>query len=168
MIKEKDLRERDRIRYRDGEGITLGSVQAGLAELADENGIKIAFSNEQVKSGSVFNSDVEDCLLVYHPEHRKDYICTVIRVKHQGRHAFLYVDNYGESKMSGKVYAATDGRKAAKDERRGLPMSERIGAAVGAGIVNGVMSIGANKKKFEEEMTWYTIVDDILEELCGE
>ncbi|MBQ7895867.1 MAG: hypothetical protein IJ364_04855 [Oscillospiraceae bacterium] len=168
MIKDKDLREKSRIRYCDGESITLAAIQSSLSKLAAENGIKIAFCNEQVKSGTVFNRDAEECLVVYHPEHRNDYICTVIRVKHQGIHAFLCVDETGESKMAVKVYAATDGRKDARAERKGMTMSERVGHAIGSSISLGIAGIGANTKKFEEEQTWYVILEDIIAELFGE
>ena len=167
MIKEKELREGRQIRFRNGDNISFETVQEGLADLADQNAIKIAFYKDQVKFGNLFSSSIEDCIVLHHPEHRNDYICTVMRVTYQGKYAFLNLNDYGQSKMAVKVYAATEGRKEAKEERRGLPMSERIGAAIGAGIVNGVMSIGANKKKFEEEQNWYTIVDDIINEFCG-
>ncbi len=159
MIKEKDLREGRQIRFRDGDDITLETVQEGLADLADQNAIKIAFYKDQVKFGGLFNSNIEDCIVLYHPEHRNDYICTVLRVTHQGKYAFLNIDDYGYSKMAGKIET--------KEERRAATAGQGMAYKIGYGITSGLMSIGASKTKMEQERNWYAIVDDIINEFCG-
>lgn len=164
MIKEKELRNGEKIRFREGGGVDLPTLQTMLAALADKYSIPVAFYNEQIKYGGLIGGSTKECLVLYHPNHKNDYFSFVLQVTYQGRYAFLDIDEIGQSKMAGKVYAAGQGRKDAKAERRGLPMSERVGAAIGAGIANGIMSIGANKSKLEQEENWYLMIKDIIEE----
>ena len=75
MIKADTLREfRPSVRYKDGSGITLQTVQSAIKDAAQSMGIPVAFYAEQVKSGGLFNSSVEDCIVTYHPEHQNDYL----------------------------------------------------------------------------------------------
>ena len=54
MIKEKDLREmRPQVRFAQGQNIDLSVVQSALQQNADENGIPVAFSRDQVKYGGL-------------------------------------------------------------------------------------------------------------------
>ena len=51
MINANELREfRPVVRYRDGNDITLSSVQYALEDCASSMGIPVAFYNDQVKS----------------------------------------------------------------------------------------------------------------------
>ncbi|HBV43279.1 MAG TPA: hypothetical protein DEF14_02690, partial [Ruminococcaceae bacterium] len=85
MIKIEDLREfRPVYRYEDGEYVTLDTVRAVIAEAAQEAGVSVDFYSDQVKSGGLFNKSVEDCLVMYNPEHKNDYYLICIRVQHQG------------------------------------------------------------------------------------
>ena len=166
MIKEKELSSERKIRFANGQGITLDVIKEAVSEEADKNGIPIAFYDEQIKFGGLIGGSVEDCIILYHPEHKKDYFNIIFRVTHQGSYAFLNISYYGQSKMQGKIYSATEARQESKEERRGLPLSQRIGHAIGSGIANGIMSIGASKKKFEEEQNWYAIVEDCIDSFC--
>lgn len=167
MIKEKDIRESRVVRFQNGSGISLESIRSELQNLASREGIMVALDDEQLRFGSLFNSTTENCLLLYHPDHRKDYINSILRLTRQGNYAFLHIYEYGQSKMAVKMYAATDARTEAREERRSMPLGERIGAALADGLVNGLMSIGANKQKYEQEQQWYAIVEDIIDEFCG-
>lgn len=76
MIKADELREfRPVVRYRDGSAITLRTVQDAIKDCAQGMGIPVAFYNDQVKSGGLFNKTIEDCIVLYHPEHQKNEIC---------------------------------------------------------------------------------------------
>lgn len=82
MIKADELREfRPVVRYQNGEGITLSTVQEAIKDCAMKMGIPVAFTSDQVKSGGLFNSSVEDCIVMYHPQHERDYFRFCIRVK---------------------------------------------------------------------------------------
>lgn len=57
MIKVDELREfRPGVRYKDGDGITLQSIQTVLQEEAQNMGVPVAFRSDEVKSGGFLNS----------------------------------------------------------------------------------------------------------------
>ena len=159
MIKEKELFDGKRIRFQNGEGINLAAAVEAITDEADKNAIPLAHYEDQVKFGGLIGGSVEDCVVFYHPDHKKDYINTVVRVSHQGKYAFLAVDHIGVSKMGGKV-AVRDGRKEAT---RGESLSFKIGY----GIASAVSTIGASRSKLEQEQDWYAMLDDVLEAITG-
>ena len=160
MIKADTLREfRPSVRYKDGNGITLQTVQEAIKDYAQGMGVPVAFYNEQVKSGGLFNSSVEDCIVMYHPEHQNDYFKFCIRVGRQGTYAFVYVNDFGQSKQMAKA----DRAEFAKQDRKGKSMSYRVGSMIGSGIAN----IGKSKQKLEEEQRYYQCVFDIFDEIIA-
>lgn len=160
MIKADELREfRPTVRYQNGEGITLSTVQEAIKDCAMKMGIPVAFTSDQVKSGGLFNSSVEDCIVMYHPEHERDYFRFCIRVKRQGVYAFVSVNDFGESSQMAKANRA----EFAKADRRGKSMSYKIGSMIGQGIAN----IGKSKQKLEEEKMYYQCVFDIFDEIVS-
>ena len=155
MIKADELREfRPQVRYQNGEGITLSTVQEAIKDCAMKMGIPVAFRGDQVKSGGLFNSSVEDCLVMYHPEHERDYFKFCIRVKRQGVYAFV-----GQSKQMNKAGYA----ESYKADRKGQSMSYKVGSMIGQGI----MTIGKSKAKLEEENMYYQCVFDIFDEIVS-
>lgn len=123
MIKADELREfRPTVRYQNGEGITLSTVQEAIKDCAMKMGIPVAFTSDQVKSGGLFNSSVEDCIVMYHPEHERDYFRFCIRVKRQGVYAFVSVNDFGKSSQMAKANRA----EFAKARRREDVLSVRF------------------------------------------
>lgn len=160
MIKADTLREfRPSVRYKDGNGITLQTVQVAIKDCAQGMGIPVAFYSDQVKSGGLFNSSVEDCIVMYHPEHQSDYFKFCIRVARQGAYAFVSVNDFGQSKQMAKA----DRAELAKQDRRGKSMSYKVGSLIGQGIAN----IGKSKQKLEEEQMYYQCVFDIFDEIIA-
>ena len=160
MIKADELREfRPTVRYQNGEGITLSTVQEAIKDCAIKMGIPVAFTSDQVKSGGLFNSSVEDCIVMYHPEHERDYFRFCIRVKRQGVYAFVSVNDFGKSSQMAKANRT----EFAKADRRGKSMSYKIGSMIGQGIAN----IGKSKQKLEEEKMYYQCVFDIFDEIVS-
>jgi len=160
MIKADELREfRPQVRYQNGEGITLGTVQDAIKDCADKMGIPVAFENDQVKSGGLFNSSVEDCIVMYHPDHRSDYFRFCIRVKRQGVYAFVSINDFGKSSQMAKA----DRAEFAKADRQGKSMSYKVGSMIGQGLMN----IGKSKQKLEEEQMYYQCVFDIFDEIVS-
>lgn len=160
MIKADILREfRPSVRYKDGSGITLQIVQDALKDAAQSMGIPVAFYAEQVKSGGLFNSTVEDCIVMYHPEHQNDYFKFCIRVGRQGSYAFVSVNDFGQSKQMAKANRA----EFAKEDRKGKAMSYKVGSMLSEGIMN----IGKSKQKLEEEQMYYQCVFDIFDEIIA-
>ncbi len=160
MIKANDLREfRPTIRYKDGNGITLQAVQDALKDCAQNIGVPVAFYADQVKSGGLIGKTIEDCVVLYHPEHQNDYFKFCIRVKYEGSYAFISVNDFGQSKQMAKA----DRAEFAKQDRKGKSMSYKVGSMIGQGIAN----IGKNKQKLEEEQMYYQCVFDIFDEIIA-
>jgi len=160
MISVDVLREfRPIIRYPDGSSITLYAVQNAITERAKEMGLPIAFYQDQVKSGGMFNKVIEDCIVMYHPAHPNDYFKFCIRVSHQGSYAFVNIMDFGSSKQMSKA-----GQIAAyKEDRQGQSMSYKVGSLIGQAFA----SIGSNKAKLEEEQNYYSCITDLLDEIIS-
>lgn len=156
MIKEKDLLDVFRnVRFANGEGVDLSAVKMALSDEADKNALPIAFYSDQIKFGGLIGGSVEDCLVLYHPEHRSDYYNLAIRIKRQGKYAFLTANSIGKSKMGGKIAVAENARA----DRQGKSMSYKVGSMIGSAIAGS----GKNRAKYEEEQNWYVMVGDIFD-----
>ncbi len=173
MIKEKDLQElRPQIRYKDGQSITLQNIQGALQRGAETAGVPIAFQMDQVRSGLLGGS--EDCLVVYHPEHPKDYFSVAVRIKRQGNYAFVSADSFGTSKLM-KAEAVrkqlNETAKAGVNYRGYNPLENAAAGAaiIGAGVagVRHLIKGKSDKEKMEQEQQWYTIICDILDEVIS-
>ena len=170
MIKEKELQElRPQVQYKKGEGITLQAIQSALDELARENDAAIAFRPEQVKYGGLLGTS-EDCLVVYHPEHQKDYFSIAIRVRHQGKFAFVAADTFGVSKLMKADAVRKQVLATAKEGLNYRGFNPLQSAAAGASYV-GAVGVGihklikgnSDKLKLEEEQQWYSIISNLLD-----
>lgn len=163
MIKSDSLGEfRPQIRYKDGANVTLATVQAAIKDAAMQRGIPVAFKSDQVKSGGLFNSSTEDCVVLYHPEHEKDYFNFCIRVSHQGNYAFVSINDCGHSKLRGNAAARDD----VKEKLKGGSGGEKVGALVGYGI-GYLISGGADKVKLEQENQYYQCLEEIFDEIVS-
>lgn len=160
MIKADDLRDfRPDVRYKDGADITLQSVQIAIKSCADEMGIPIEFYTDQVKSGGLFNSSVEDCIVLHHPEHANDYFKFCIRVRYQGTFAIVSVNDFGQSKQIKKATQAEFGA----EDRKGKSLSYKVGSK----LTEMVLTAGRDKQKKEAEEFYYQCIFDIFDELIS-
>lgn len=158
MIKIDELRDfRPTVRYTNGQDVTLLTVQYAIKDCADGYGIPVAFYDDQVKSGGMFNKTVEDCIVLYHPDHKNDYFKFCIRVTHQGNYAFVSIMDFGASKQMAKAAQA----EACRKDRAGQSMSYKVGSLIGQGLT----TIGKSKAKLEEEQNYYACIMDILGEI---
>lgn len=165
MLKEKELTQsRDQVRIPNGQNITLNDVKVALKNEADANGVPIAFASDQIKFGGLIGGSTEDCLVVYHPEHQKDYFNSAVRLKHQGNYAFLTVYDFGTSRLLGNAASAEFTKEKLKATLHGGSVSEAIGAAIGGGL-RRLIKGGANKSKIEEEQNWYLMLDDMFDNI---
>ena len=189
MIKEKDLAEfRPQVQFRNGAAIDLKAVQNAIASFASENQIPVAFENEKVKVGGMLGGiggKELDCVLLYHPEHKKGYFNFVITVTYQGSYAYVGVFGYGDSKLMKKQDAAAAAKAGAanvgKSALHGILNGDDSMAGIftgawgmakgtaklGASIVKGLSSLGGNKEKLQEEQNWYTMVSDIFNQIVS-
>ena len=90
---EKDLSTEwiPQVRFPDGNNVNLMTVREAIENEAAENGIPVAFREDQLKVGGLFSKQMEDVLVMYNPDHANDYLRFVIRVQHMGKYAFMHV-----------------------------------------------------------------------------
>lgn len=186
MIKEKDIAEfRPQVRFQNGQGITLDTVKNALTDCARANSIPVAFESDQVKFGGLIGGKTEDCLVLYHPDHRRDYFNFVITVAHQSSYAFVSVYGGGESKQmkkqdaaaAAKASASSVGKSAMRgimnyDDSIGGMFSNAAGMAKGTAklvgsLASGIRSLGGSKEKLQQEQNWYAMVSDIFDEIVS-
>ena len=136
------------VRWQNGNDVTLDVVRNAIQNQTDENGIAVAFSEDEVKVGGLFSGEREPILIMYNPEHEYDYLRFAIRVKHQGKYAFMQVYNLGGSKNFRNEYSA----------------NFDTAGGVGRIILN---AIGGHSGKLQEEENYYTILRDCLEDITG-
>ena len=136
------------VRFPNGENVNLMTVREAIQNEADANGIPVAFREDQLKSGGLFNKQVEDILVMYNPEHANDYLQFVIRIQHMGKYAFMHVFNMGGSKNYGMFNDAEEG-----------------------GLLGTIASIkkvvGGGNAKLQAEEQYYTILKDVLANCIG-
>ena len=102
MIKFDDLKPAGTPTYRlRGElaaEISLSIIGNELMIYNDENfGLPISILEDQIKSGGLFRSQIEDCLILTNTDHSKDYFKYCITLKKQGKMATVNMQYYGMS-----------------------------------------------------------------------
>jgi len=80
-----------------GDTVTLEAIKNLIDKDARKHGVPVAFAFDEIKSGSAATPVIEDCLVVYHPEHRHDYISIVFRIRRVGDTAYIMKNEYGSS-----------------------------------------------------------------------
>lgn len=174
MLKEKDLQELQPQKQLKGtQGMTLSDFQNKLKACASENEIPIAFAWDQVKYGGLLGSAV-DCLVVYHPEHQKDYFSIAVTMRTQGNYCSISTSTFGTSKLmkadamrKAVLSTAKEGWNNAGTGDLNILNHAASGAAfVGAGIVGlrHLVKGNSDKLKMEEEQQWYSIICDLINE----
>lgn len=133
------------VRFPNGDNVNLMTVREAIQNEADENGIPVAFREDQLKSGGLFNKQIEDILVMYNPEHASDYLQFVIRVQHMGKYAFMHVYNMGGSKNFRDSSAAASGSTLKQ--------------------VTGLL--GGRNAKLQAEEQYYTILADVIANCVG-
>lgn len=161
MIAATELRDyRPVVRFRDGSAVTLDNLQNGIEAKAEAGGIPVAFRRDQVKSGGLFNKTIEDALIVYHPEHSTDYYKFCIRVASQGNYALVTINDFGTSKQMKKQINSS----VSKEYRQSSTSTAEI---VGSLIGSGLNAIGKSKAKLDEEMGYYSCMEDVFNQVLG-
>lgn len=147
---EKDLSTEwiPQVRFPDGNNVNLMTIRNAIQNEADENGIPVAFREDQLKVGGLFSKQIEDVLVMYNPDHASDYLRFVIRVQHMGKYAFMHVYNMGGSKNYRNFNAAASGGM--------VGAAKKIG-----GLISGASA------KLQAEEQYYTILADVLANCVG-
>lgn len=131
------------IRCANGDNINLVTIRGAIQEEANKCGIPVAFSEDLLKVGGLFSSEKESVLIMFNPQHPKDYLRFLIRVQHQGSYAFMQVFNLGGSKNFKDANVAASGSTLKK-------------------ITN---AIGGHSQKLQQEENYYTILHDCVENI---
>ena len=99
MIKEKDMFDfRDNVRYQDGADVTIQTAQIALSNCAREHGVPVIFTLDQVKYGGLIGGSTNDCLVLYHPQHEKDYYKFAVEITHQGNYIIQVQEQHIKNK----------------------------------------------------------------------
>ena len=147
MIKRDVLISSDKpdVRYRkdDAAAISVDLIQQ-LLEIINRQSyeLPIDISVDQVKSGGLFNSSVEDCVIITNTEHPMDYFKYCLILQKQGKMAYLRKWYYGNSTLT---------RKSAQNGGRG--------GFLGFG--------GVNQAAFDAEYNYYDMLDELIQEAVG-
>ena len=143
--KQLNMEWMPQVRWPNGDNVNLVTVREAIQNQADENGIPVAFSEDQLKVGGLLSSTREDILIMYNPQHANDYLRFAIRITHQGKYAFMHVYNLG-------------GSKNFRDDNM---------AASGNTVMKVVNFIGGHNQKIQAEENYYTILRDCLANVTG-
>lgn len=134
MIKEKILMPGVEYRIKNGADISLQVITDLIAGKAEQYGIAVGFEPEQIAPDAIAGllGSKKECVILFHPKFKKNYLRYVIQVDHQGTYAFINVN-----------------------KTNGFAPNSSISAGIE----------GARTLAPKNETGWYTIVDDIFEEL---
>jgi len=151
MIRFNDLKSTEKPGYRlRGENanvISLPIIQELLLQYNDEQfGLPITIKNDQIKSGGIFNSHIEDCLILTNTEHENDYFKYCITLKKQGKMATIDMQYYGRSVLTGKK-----GKEEARDN------------TISGMIINMVK--GTSQVAMDAEYEYYAMLETMFGEV---
>ena len=141
----EEFRFINRIRFPNGDGVNLVTLQENLQDECDSNGIPVSIRSDILKTGGLFNKQTEEVLVLYNTEHPTDYLQFLIRITHQGKYAFMDVFKVGGSSNYRNLNAASSGSTTRK-------------------IFN---AITGTKSKVVEEENFYTILADCFENVIN-
>lgn len=164
MVKEKDLTNLQQVRFPDGDSISFEGLQALLTEAAENIGIPVAFGYNQIQSGSLMAKTIADCLTLYHPAHQKDYNYYLFTISRQGKYAFVDVWSGGSSTIAAAQFAKDNLLDMAAGNLNAFGKGQVVGSLI-RGVTGGGLFASASKKR--EEENWYTIVNDIVNDILG-
>jgi len=155
MIKADELGEGKDVFFKEGKNVTLSVIQSALTEAAGKYQIPIAFKNDQIKAGGLLNSSKTDCLIVYHPEHYSDYFRYTVSIKRQGIMAYVSINTYGRSTQANLHHISENSSELRKQGKLGMS------------LMAGVVGMGKNKTKLENEQNYYHALEQIFSEVIG-
>lgn len=160
LFREKDLINLRQVRYRDGEGVSLETLQFMLAKAANAYDIPIEFDTNQIKYGGLINSKTLDCLMLYHPEHPGDYNSFLFTITIQGKYAFvsIYLNKVSTLEFVEEIKGDIRNFSSLNSYGKGFAVAGLVGATLTGKLFHG-------KNKYEDEQNWYTMVKDIFDDV---
>ena len=172
VIKAKDMRELQKpCMYKNGNEITLEIIAKAIAAEAEEICIPVAFEYGRINNGGALLKELLDCLIVFHPDHKKDYYNLAISLRRQGNATIVYANDFGISKNSKKLAHKENAKSQVSGgwkqywepkNNSSTLVNGLIGGAIGA-----IQGFGGSKAKQEEENMYYTILLDIIKRVIS-
>lgn len=157
MLTEKDMADFHATIYFDNESnsTSLNDIKIRLEQTAENVGIPLAFSHGKITTYKVFCKTIHDCIILYHPDHKRDYYNFCVYLSRQDNRIFIHIKMFGRSKQFNK-HARSEQAKA---DRLGKELAYQLGSMLGSCLYN----IGKSTRKLEEEQEYYSALDQVFE-----
>ncbi len=149
MLKEKDLSSNGSFNVMQGDSVSLDLIENDLRACANNYQIPVEFARDQIKSGGLLSGGSNECIVMYHPEHKRDYYNFVITIRRQGTVATVALYTGGQS----------------KNFKNAALWENTRGGLVQSGI-KALANIGAKEEQAREQ-DWYSYIKNIIKEVMG-
>jgi len=133
------------LKFTQAQGLTLESAGNLLMQTANQYGLPITCTQDQIKSGGLLNKSLQDCLVITHQQHRDTYFKYCLSVRTSGIYSYLEVKYFGSS--------TNTGAERKKEENK---------ATIGGMLKNALFA--KNKDAYVAEYDYYEQLDDIIKE----
>lgn len=140
----------EQIRIKNGGTLSLADLKNALSAAISEYGVPVEIQEDQVQSGGIFNKKYEDCLCIINTEHESDYFKYCIRMQKTGTMAFVYVNYYGQSTLTGKKNQEEDRKNSGSLAKMALGAIFKV-----------------DQQAFDAEYNYYAVIFDALREVLG-
>lgn len=156
MINVKELQDTGKPGYRINEGklgvtLTYDLLKKQLEKINEDTyGLPISITEDQVKSGGVFNSSVDECLVITNNEHPTDYFKYCITMRRQGKIATVIMNVFGTSKLTYKQSRAEERKKS---------------GSISGMIMNAFL--GPNETDVKNEYDYYDMIENLFDDLLS-
>lgn len=125
----------------------LNSMAEMIKDLNEKKyGLPIQVSLDEVKSGGMFNSTTEDCIVITNKNFEKDYYKFVVIMRTTGKVLIVEPYYFGISSMALK-----------------MDMAEQRSHSIKGSLFNAIA--GPNQTKWQEETDYYGLVQTLLQEV---
>lgn len=150
MISHSDITIHSSIPEYSGEDVdgifTLENIKNAIQERMNNYGIPVTIEYNEIKSGSLFKSSIEDCITIANSEHIRDYYSYCITIRKQGVFKIISTYIYGNSSLA-----------------TSLDMYNASGAQDGGFVIRTIGKlIKPNEQKIKEEKDYYQILNNCI------
>lgn len=98
MYKRDELLNiRKAFRLLDENGMSIELLEGHAAEFSEQFGVPLAWEADQVDNGEAAKQPIQDCLVLFNPDHKDDYYKIVVDFEVPTKLAFLNASITGES-----------------------------------------------------------------------
>ena len=114
MIREKDIIENLYSFKTFDSSINLDIIRNAIQNTAAPYGVPVTFAYDQLKVGGLLNSQTHPCLIIFHPDHVRDYFKFVISMHQNSGMVFINCGTFGQSKNMNRLAARKQAGAAMK------------------------------------------------------